>query len=129
MGYGTGGTGAKVLLVLLGGCCSNHSTSHSSVRSAMRRARFELGVVVVLWVRSAGGMAMSGWRAWVAWMYSLMVSAWKPVEVKTEMELLVLPMGAGTAGRRRALRTVVSDGGIAVKLCSRVACFDVVGAA
>ncbi len=70
---------------------------------------------------------MSGWRDWVAERYSLVVRTWKPVEVKTETDDLVLPMGEATAGRRRALRTVVTDEGMAVKLCRRVWCFVVVG--
>lgn len=39
----------------------NQSTIHSSVRSAMRRARFEFGVMLEL-VKSAKGMEMSGLR-------------------------------------------------------------------
>jgi hypothetical protein len=81
-----------------------------------------------LWVRSAGGMAMSGLRAWTAERYALVGRTWKPVEVKTETEVLVLPMGEGTAGMRRVLRTVVTDCGMAVKLCRRVVCFGVIGA-
>ena len=68
-------------------------------------------------VRSARGTAMSGRRAWTALWYSLVVTTWKPVEVKTEMESLVLPAGDCTAGSLRAARTVVTDSGIAVKLC------------
>jgi hypothetical protein len=70
---------------------------------------------MALWVRSARGMAMSGLRVWTAERYSLVVSTWKPVEVKTDTELLVLPMGEATAGRRRALKTVVTDCGKAAK--------------
>ena len=118
-----GRTGAKVAVLLLEESLDlldeyisvNHSLIQSSVRSAMRRARLELGVLV-LWVRSARGMAMSGLRLWTALMYSLLETAWKPVEVKTEMPWLVLPMGEATAGSLLEPRTVMMDEGMAVKL-------------
>jgi len=112
--------GAKVEDVA--GAEANQSTIHSSVRSAMRKARFELGVMS-LCVRSEGGMTMSGWRVCAAEMYSAIVSGWKPVEVKTEIALEVFPRGEGTAGRRRGLRMVVIEDGVAVKACRRVVCF------
>jgi hypothetical protein len=43
--------------------------NQSSVRSAIRSARFELGVALVL-VRSAGGMARSGFSVLMADRYS-----------------------------------------------------------
>jgi hypothetical protein len=56
----------------------------------MRAARLELGVVALL-VRSARGMAMSGLRVATAVWYSVVDKFWKPVEVKIEMPVVLLP--------------------------------------
>lgn len=76
----------------------------------------ELGVVALL-VRSARGIATSGLRVETAVWYSDVDRPWKPVDVKMEMPLVVLPWGEATAGRRRAARTVRVEGGVTVKLC------------
>lgn len=53
---------------------------------------------------------------------------WKPVLVKTEMDLVELPIGEGTAGRRRAARMVVMWEGVPVKLYKGVGWLVLVGA-
>jgi len=104
----------------------NQALSHSSVRSAIRTARLDVGVTGP-WLRSARGMAMSGRRVSTAWWYSSVDRTWKPVEVKIDTAELVFPMGAGTAGMRRAPRIATTDGGMAVKAWRGRECRAVVG--
>ncbi len=77
----------------------------SSVLSAMRTARFEVGVAVVS-VRSDNGIVISGFSATTASAYSWFVKVWTPVDVKIDTDFWLLPPAA-TLCRRRAPKTVM----------------------
>lgn len=61
---------------------------------------------------------MSGRRVRVEEIYAALERAWKPVVVKIEMEVFVLPFGAVTAGIRLGARRVIIEFGRAVNVCS-----------